>query len=212
MINILIADDHPYLRRGLAQILTDEFPGAVVGEASNVPELLEQAQKQRWDVVVLDLNMPGRGGLEGLHELHRLCPNLPVLVLSVHPEDQFAVRVLRAGGAGYLTKESAPQQLVLAIKTIRAGGKFITPKAAELLAAHVHQHGDSEQPLHGSLSDREYEVFRLIAAGNTITEISDQLSLSVKTISTYRSRILEKLGLKTNADLARYAVQHRLLE
>ncbi len=212
MINILLADDHPYLRRGLAQILTDEFPGAVIGEASNIPELLEQAQKQRWDVVVLDLNMPGRGGMDGLHELKRLCPTLPILVLSVNPEDQFAVRVLRAGGAGYLTKESAPQQLVLAIRTIQAGGKFITPKAAELLAAHIHQHGNSEQPLHDSLSDREYEVFRLIAAGKTITEISGQLSLSIKTISTYRSRILEKLRLKTNADLARYAMQHHLLE
>jgi two-component system invasion response regulator UvrY len=212
MINILLADDHPYLRRGLAQILIDEFPGAVIGEASNAPELLEQAQKQRWDVVVLDLNMPGRGGLEALHELKRLYPSLPVLILSMYPEDQFAVRVLRAGGAGYLTKESAPQQLVLAIKTIWAGGTFITTKAAELLATHVHQHGNHEQPLHNTLSDREYQVFRLIAAGNTITEISDQLSLSVKTISTYRSRILEKLNLKTNADLARYAVQHRLVE
>ena len=212
MINILLADDHPYLRCGLAQILTDEFPGAMIGEASNIHELLEQAQKQRWDMVVLDLNMPGRGGIEGLHELKRLYPNLPVLVLSVHPEDQFAVRVLRAGGAGYLTKESAPQQLVLAVKTIQGGGKFITPKAAELLAAHIHQHGHSEQPLHGSLSDREYEVFRFIASGKTITEIADQLSLSIKTISTYRSRILEKLNLKTNADLARYAVEHRLLE
>jgi len=163
-------------------------------------------------MVVLDLNMPGRGGMEGLHELKRLCPNLPVLVLSVHPEDQFAVRVLRAGGAGYLTKESAPQQLVLAVKTIQTGGKFITPKAAELLAAHIHQHGNSEQPLHGSLSDREYEVFRFIATGKTITEIADHLSLSIKTISTYRSRILEKLNLKTNADLARYAVEHHLLE
>lgn len=212
MINILLADDHPYTRRGLAQILTDEFPGAVIGEASNIPELLEQAQKRQWDVVVLDLNMPGRGGMDGLHELRRLYPTLPILVLSVNPYDQFAVRVLRAGGAGYLTKESAPEQLVLAIRTIQSGRKFITPKAAELLAAHIHQHGNSEQPLHSSLSDREYEVFRLIAAGKTITEISDQLSLSIKTISTYRSRILEKLSLKTNADLARYAMQHHLLE
>jgi DNA-binding NarL/FixJ family response regulator len=212
MINILLADDHPYLRRGLIQILIDEFPGAVIGEASNVPELLEQAQKQRWDVVVLDLTMPGRGGLEGLHELKRLCPSLPVLVLSMHPEDQFAVRVLRAGGAGYLTKESAPQELVHAIKTIWKRGKYITPNTAELLAAQLHQHGDSEQPLHNSLSDREHQVFSLIAAGRTITDISDQLSLSVKTISTYRSRILTKLNLKTNADLARYAVQHRIVE
>lgn len=212
MINILLADDHPYLRRGVVQILTDEFPGAVIGEASNVPELLEQAQKQRWDVVVLDLNMPGRGGLEALHELKRLFPSIPVLVLSMHPEDQFAVRVLRAGGAGYLTKESAPQELVNAIKAIWKGGKYITPKAAELLAAHLHQHGDSEQPLHRSLSDREYQVFCLIAAGSTITDISDQLSLSIKTISTYRSRILVKLDLKTNADLARYAVQHGIVE
>ena len=212
MINILLADDHPYLRRGLVQILTDEFPGAVIGEASNAPELLEQVQKQRWDVVVLDLNMPGRGGLEALHELKRLFSSLPVLVLSMHPEDQFAVRVLRAGGAGYLTKESAPQELVHAIKAIWKGGKYITPKAAELLAAHLHQHGDSEQPLHRSLSDREYRVFCLIAAGSTITDISDQLSLSIKTISTYRSRILAKLDLKTNADLARYAVKHGIVE
>ena len=192
MINILLADDHPYLRRGLQQILIDAFPGAMIGEASNVPELLEQAQKLRWDVVVLDLAMPGRGGLEGLHELKRLLPHLPVMVLSVHPEDQFAVRVLRAGGAGYLTKESAPQELVL--------------------ASHLHQRGDHDQPLHSSLSDREDQVFRLIAGGRTITEIADQLSLSIKTISTYRTRILEKLNLKTNADLARYAVQHHLLK
>lgn len=212
MINVLLADDHPYLRRGLSQILTDEFPGAVIGEASNVPELLEQAQKHRWDVVVLDLTMPGRGGLEGLHELKRLFPHLPVLVLSVHPEDQFAVRVLRAGGAGYLTKESAPQELVQAIKVISRGGKYITSKAAELLASHLHQHGDHDQPLHSSLSDREDQVFRLIAGGGTITDIADQLSLSIKTVSTYRTRILEKLNLKTNADLARYAIQHHLVE
>jgi DNA-binding NarL/FixJ family response regulator len=212
MINILLVDDHPYLRRGLVQILIDEFPGAVIGEASNVPELLERAQKQRWDVVVLDLTRPGRGGREGLHELTRLCPSLPVLVLSMHPEDQFAVRVLRAGGAGYLTKESAPQELVHAIRTIWKGGKYISPNTAELLATHLQQHGDSDQPLHDSLSDRENQVFRLIAAGHTITDISNELSLSVKTISTYRSRILTKLNLKTNADLARYAVQHRIVE
>lgn len=212
MLNILLADDHPYLRRGLVQILADEFPGAVIGETSNVPELLEQASTRAWDVVVLDLNMPGRGGLEGLHELKRLFSNLPVLVLSVHPEDQFAVRVLRAGGAGYLTKESAPQELVQAIKAVLRGGKYITPQVAELLASHIHQRGDQNQPLHSALSDREDQVFRLIAGGRTMTEISDQLSLSIKTVSTYRSRILEKLNLKTNADLARYAVQHHLVE
>ena len=211
MISILLADDHPYLRRGLSQILTDEFSGAVIGETSNVPELLEQARQRRWDVVVLDLTMPGRSGLEGLRELKRLFPHLPVLVLSMHPDDQFAVRVLRAGGSGYLTKESAPQELVQAIKVVSRGGKYITPKAAELLASHVHQ-GDHEQPLHNSLSDREDQVFRLIAGGCTITEISDRLSLSIKTVSTYRTRILEKLNLKTNADLARYAVQHHLVE
>ena len=212
MIKILLADDHPYLRRGLIQILTDEFPGAMIGEASNVPELLEHARKQLWDVVVLDLTMPGRDGLEALHELKRLYPSLPVLVLSMHPEDQFAVRVLRAGGAGYLTKESVPQVLVQAIKAVWRGGKYITPKTAALLAAYLHQHGDNEQSPHAALSDREYQVFRLIAAGRTITDISDQLSLSVKTVSTYRSRILAKLNLKTNVDVARYAVEHRLLE
>lgn len=212
MISILLADDHPYLRRGLVQILIDEFPGVMIGEASNASELLELAQKQRWHVVVLDLKMPGCGGLEALDELRRLSPGLPVLVLSMYPEDQLAVRVLRAGGAGYLTKESAPQELVHAIKAICKGGKYITPSTAELLAAHLHQHGDSEQPLHNSLSDREYQVFCLIAAGRTITDISDQLSLSVKTISTYRSRILTKLNLNTNADVARYAVQQRIVE
>lgn len=211
MINILVADDHPYLRRGLMQILRDEFPGAVIGEVANVPELLEQAQKLRWDIVVLDLTMPGRGGLEALHELKRLCPNLPILVLSMHPEDQFAVRVLRAGGAGYLTKESVPQEFVRAVRILWKGGKYITPKAAELLAAYVDRHGDTEQPLHDSLSDREYEVFRMIAAGQTITEISEQLALSIKTISTYRSRVLEKLHLSNNVDLVRYAVEHHLL-
>jgi two-component system invasion response regulator UvrY len=133
-------------------------------------------------------------------------------VLSMHPEDQFAVRVLRAGGAGYLTKETAPQELVHAIKAIWKGGKYITPNTAGLLATHFYQHGDSEQPAHNFLSDREHQVFSLIAAGHTVTDISDQLSLSVKTISTYRSRILTKLNLKTNADLARYAVQHRIVE
>ncbi len=212
MMHIILADDHPYLRRGLIQILTDSFLGVVIGEVSSVPELLDLAQKRHWDIVVLDLTMPGRGGLEALHELRRLCPSLPVLVLSMHPEDQFAVRVLRAGGAGYLTKESAPQELVQAIKTISQGGRYITPKAAALLAVHLQQYGANEQPPHTALSDREYHVFRLLAGGCTVTEIADRLSLSMKTVSTYRTRILIKLNLKTNADLARYAVEHHLLE
>ena len=211
MIRILIADDHPFVRRGVKQVLTDEFPGAVIGEASTAPELLELAGKSRWDLVVLDLTMPGRGGLDALHELKAGCPDTPVLVLSMHPEDQFAVRVLRAGAAGYLTKESIPEELVHAVKKLMAGGRYIRPSVADLLATQLQQ-GDGLQPPHTRLSDREFQVLGLIAHGKTITHIAEELSLSVKSVSTYRARIVEKLHLKSTADLTRYALEHRLIE
>ncbi len=210
MIRILIADDHPFVRRGVTQVLTDEFTGVVVGEAATTPELLEQAGKQRWNLIVLDLTMPGRSGLDALHELRAICPDTPVLVLSMHPEDQFAVRVLRAGASGYLTKESIPEELVQAIRKIMAGGKYIRPSVAELLATQLQQ-GDADQPPHAKLSDREFQVLGLIAHGKTVTKIAEELCLSVKSVSTYRARIVEKLHLKTTADLTRYALEHRLI-
>ncbi|MGE3153597.1 MAG: response regulator [Nitrospiraceae bacterium] len=211
MIRILIADDHPLVRRGVMQILADEVPRAVIEEASSAPELLQLASRHTWDMVVLDLTMPGRSGLDALHELKELCPTTPVLVLSMHPEDQFALRVLRAGAAGYLTKESVPDELVQAVRRILGGGRYIRPSIAELLAAQI-QDGDEDRPPHHKLSDREFQVLNLIARGKTVTDIAEELCLSVKTISTYRSRILEKLKLKTTADLTRYAIVHCLAE
>jgi two-component system invasion response regulator UvrY len=210
MIRILIADDHPFVRRGVKQVLTDEFPDVVIGEASTAQELLELAGKHRWNLVVLDLTMPGRGGLDALHELKAGRPDTPVLVLSMHPEDQFAVRVLRAGAAGYLTKESIPEELVQAVKKIMAGGKYIRPSVADLLAMQLQQ-VDADQPPHARLSDREFQVLGLIAQGKTVTHIAEELSLSVKSVSTYRARIVEKLHLKSTADLTRYALEHRLI-
>jgi len=210
MIRILIADDHPFVRRGVKQVLTDEFPGVVIGEASTAPELLELAGKHPWNLVVLDLTMPGRDGLDALHELKSRCPDTPVLVLSMHPEDQFAVRVLRAGAAGYLTKESIPEELVQAVRKILTDGKYIRPSVADLLATQLQQ-GDANQPPHARLSDREFQVLGLIAHGKSVTHIAEELSLSVKSVSTYRARIVEKLHLKSTADLTRYALEHRLI-
>jgi len=210
MIRILIADDHPFVRRGVKQVLTDEFPGVVLGEASTAPEVLEQAGKHRWNLIILDLTMPGRDGLDALHELKLRCPDTPVLVLSMHPEDQFAVRVLRAGAAGYLTKESIPEELVQAVRKIMADGRYIRPSIADLLATQLQQ-GDGNQPPHARLSDREFQVLGLIAHGKTVTHIAEELSLSVKSVSTYRARIMEKLHLNSTADLTRYALEHHLI-
>lgn len=211
MIRILIADDHPSVRRGVKQILADEFGGALIGEASTAPEVLDQAGKQRWNLIVLDLTMPGRSGLDALHELKAAHPEIPILVLSMHPEDQFAVRVLRAGASGYLTKESVAEDMILAVKRILAGGKYISPSVAELLATQLHE-GDGNQPPHTKLSDREFQVMNLMAQGKTVTTIAEDLCLSVKSISTYRARILEKLNLHSTAELVRYALQHHLVE
>lgn len=209
MIRILIADDHPVVRQGLKQILADERDMKVAGEASNTVELVEKIRNERWDIVLLDITMPGRGGLDALKELRRDSPKLPVLVLSMHPEDQFGLRVLRSGAAGYLTKDSAPEELVKAIRKVCTGGKYISPSLAEKLAIHLE--AGIEKPPHEILSDREYQVMCLIAAGKTVSEVAKEVSLSVKTISTYRSRILEKMKVKTNAELTRYAIQHGLV-
>src|SRR5438093_3625560 len=208
-MRILIADDHAVVRRGLKQILADEFKQAHFGEAANAREALERIRKENWDTVVLDITMPGRSGLEALKEIKEARPKLPVLVLSMHPEDQFAVRVLKSGASGYMTKESAPEELVGAVKKIVQGGRYVSPTLAEKMAMYLPV--DPKKKPHEKLSDREFQVMRLIASGKTVSEIARMLSLSVRTISTYRARILEKTGMKTNAELTHYAFQHQLV-
>lgn len=208
MIRILVADDHAIVRRGLIQILAEHCDMSVVGEASDAAELFALARAQQWDIVVLDVSMPGRGGLEVLKELKTEFPARPVLILSVHPEDQYAVRALRAGAAGYLTKDSAPAELVNAIRKAMQGGKYVSPSLAEKLAFNLAP--DPDRLPHEALSDREYQVLCAIASGKTVSEIAEEMSLSVKTISTYRTRLLEKMNLKNNAELTHYAIQHGL--
>ena len=210
-MRVLIVDDHAIIRRGLQQILSDEYKDIELGEAENAQEALDSVMQDDWDVVILDISMPGRSGLDVLKEIKKERSRLPVLVLSIHPEDQFATRVLKAGASGYMTKETAPDELVTAVNKVLSGGKYISPSLAELLASDLEM--DSQgAPLHRRLSDREYEVLRMIASGKTVSEIAVELSLSVKTISTYRSRILEKVHMKSNAELTRYAIRHGLVE
>jgi DNA-binding NarL/FixJ family response regulator len=210
-MRVLIVDDHAVVRRGLEQILVDSLKEIVVGEASNAEDAIRLVDRQEWDVVVLDISMPGRSGLDALKEIKKIRPNLPVLILSIHPEDEFATRVLRAGASGYMTKETAPDELVNAINKVVAGGKYVSAALAEKLASDLEKDLGGAPP-HKRLSDREYEVLLLIASGHTISEIAEDLSLSVKTISTYRARILEKTDLKGNADLVRYAITHGLVD
>jgi len=209
MINILIADDHAIVREGLKQIVSSQSDMEVTGEAHNAQGVLDLVKARNWDVVVLDINMPGRNGLEVLKELKQERPRLPVLVLSVHPEEQYGIRVLKAGAAGFMNKESAPEELVTAIRKVIRGGKYLTPTLAERLAFRVAD--GSEAHPHEKLSDRELQVLCLIASGKTVTEIAGDLSLSVKTISTYRARILEKMSMKSSAELTRYALQNHLV-
>jgi DNA-binding NarL/FixJ family response regulator len=210
MIKVIIADDHPVVRQGLKQILADEPDIAVVGEANNTQELLRQVWSQSCDVVVLDITMPGRDGLDALRELRRERPKLPVLILSIHPEDQFGLRVLKAGAAGYMTKETAPDELVKAIRKVFSGGKYLSSTLAEKIAFDLDR--DTIKPPHEALSDREYAVMCLLASGKTVSEVSRELSLSVKTVSTHRARILEKMKMKTNAELTHYAIKNRLVD
>jgi DNA-binding NarL/FixJ family response regulator len=210
MLRILIADDHPIVRQGLKQILSEEPDIEVVGEAQNCQEVLELVRKQDWDIVVLDITMPGRGGLDVLKELKQERPKLPVLILSVHPEDQYAVRALKAHASGYMTKDSAPEELVKAIRKILRGGKYISPTLADKLAFDLE--AENEKPLHETLSDREHQVLLMIASGKTVSEIAEELSLSVKTIDTYRARILEKMKMKTNAELTHYAIKNGIVD
>jgi two-component system invasion response regulator UvrY len=210
MLRVLIADDHAVVRQGLRQILGGIPELGTLGEADNGQDTLDKVRAEPWDVLVLDMSMPGRGGLDILRDVRRERPQTRVLVLSMHPEDQFAVRMLKAGAAGYMTKESAPEELVAAVRKIITGGKYVSATLAEKLAFDVDR--DNDKPLHESLSDREFQVLRLLASGRTVQQIADELMLSPKTISTYRARVLEKLKMKTNAELIYYAIQNRLVE
>jgi two-component system, NarL family, invasion response regulator UvrY len=206
-MKILIVDDHAIFREGLKRILHDDFKEATFGEAGNATEALEQVWKRKWDLVLLDITMHGRTGLDVLKEIRSSASTLPVLILSGHPEEQYAVRVLKAGAAGYLTKESASQELCNAVRKLLGGGKYISASLAEQLATEIQS---PQRDLHEALSNREYQVMLLIAAGKVPKEIGNELSLSAKTISTYRSRILEKLRLRNNAEIMRYVVERKL--
>lgn len=209
MIRVLIADDHAVVRRGLSQIINETQGMEVVAEAIDGGEVIDRTRDTPVDIVVLDLNMPGRSGFDALKHLKAEKPDLPVLVLSMHSEDQYALRVLRAGASGYLSKESAPDELVRAIRSVSSGSRHVSAAVAELLVTHLG--GDTEKPLHEQLSDREFQVMRMLAGGASVKEIGVALSLSVKTVSTYRSRILEKMNMKSNADLTHYAIKNGLI-
>ena len=210
MIRVLIADDHAILRRGLREILMRELEGVVCGEAENAQQVLAQVQSQNWDLAIVDITMPGRSGLDVLRDLQRVQPGLPVLVLSMHPEDQYGKRVLKAGASGYMNKESAPEELIKAIRKVLAGGRYVSPALAEKLA--VEWGTNAGQPLHENLSDREFEVLRMMALGKTTSQIAAELHLSVTTVSTYRARILEKMNMTTTAELMRYALRNNLVD
>jgi two-component system invasion response regulator UvrY len=208
MLRILIADDHPVVRQGLKQIVSEAADIVVGDEATDGHEVLNKIRAGNYDVVLLDITMPGKDGIDVLTQLKYEKPNLPVLIISMHPEEQFAVRALRAGASGYLTKESTPDELITAIYKVSTGGRYISASLAENLAYLVQK---VEQLPHETLSDREYQVMRLIASGKTITDIAKELSLSVKTISTYRARILEKMKMENNVELTRYAMKNQLV-
>jgi DNA-binding NarL/FixJ family response regulator len=208
-MRVLIADDHPVVRHGLRQMLAREADVTVVGEARDGQEVIELCGRVAWDVAVLDYQMPGKNGLELVKELRHRFPGRSVLILSMYPEDTYAVRALKAGASGYLTKESAPEDLVAAIRKVAAGGKYITPALGERLALDLED--TRSMPTHESLSDREYQIMWMIVSGKALTQIGQELGLSPNTISTYRARILRKMGMKSNAELLHYAIQHHLV-
>jgi len=209
-IRILIADDHAIVRAGLKQFIANEPDMIVAGEAADGAETLAFVHEHECDVVLLDLSMPGKNGIDTLRQLKRSRPELPVLILSGHSERQYAVSLLRAGASGYVNKESASDQLVSAIRTAIKGGKYVSPTVAQALVSDLS--GDGEKPLHASLSRREFQIFYKLAGGTTVSKIAEELFLSVKTVSTYRTRVLEKMEMTSNADLTHYAVKNNLID
>jgi two-component system, NarL family, invasion response regulator UvrY len=209
MVKIIIADDHPAIRKGVRLILQAEYPGAEFGEAANAAEVFKLLRQHKWDVLIMDMDMPGRNGLEALKQIKEERIDVKTLIFSMHPEGQIAVRALKAGAHGYLGKDAPDGELARAVQTLLAGKKFITPEVAEQMAAQLENPGDKAP--HELLSDREYQTLLLFASGKTVSQIAEELSLSVPTISTYRARILEKMGMKNNAELTSYAVRNKLV-
>jgi two-component system, NarL family, invasion response regulator UvrY len=209
-MRVLIADDHAVFRRGLKETIAEAFPKVTFGEAKTGQETVSLVRRQDWEIVILDISMPGLSGLDILDDVRRLRPKLPVLFLSMHPEEQYARRALKSGAAGYLTKDSIPEELKDAVRRILAGGRYVSATLAEKLAFDLR--GGADTPVHELLSSREFQVLRMIASGKTVKQIADEISLSVKTVSTYRARILEKAGMKTTAELIRYAIQAQLVD
>ncbi len=209
MIRILVADDHIVVRRGLRMILLEGFPGATIEEVGDAEDLVKQVIKESWDVVISDLSMPGRSGLDALQQIKQIKPTLPVLILSIHPEDQYAIRVLKAGASGYLSKDMAPDELVNAVQKVMVGKKYITAAVAEKLTSIFDD--DKNKAPHELLSDREFSVLKMLASGKSVSEIAESLFLSVTTVSTYRARIISKMNLKNNAELTLYAIENKLL-
>jgi DNA-binding NarL/FixJ family response regulator len=210
MIKIFIVDDHSFVREGIKYVLKGNTDIKVTGEASSGQEALDKIKDEEFDVIVLDITMPGKNGLDILKDIKRLYPKLPVLILSMHPEDQFGIRLLQAGAAGYITKQAAPTELVLAIRKIYSGGKYLSPALAEKIAFHLEQ--DTIKAPHERLSDREFQIMRMLSIGKTVTEIAQELSLSVKTVSTHRTHIMEKMKMASNAELASYSKVHNLID
>ena len=211
MIKVLVSDDHAVLRTGVTKILMHGLEGVVCGEAGNAEEILEQVQNHEWDLVILDINMPGRSGIEVLREIRRLRPSLPVLVLSMHPEDQYGKRVLRTGASGFMNKDVAPEELIKAVHKVLSGGRYVSPVLAEKLAFDL-TNPNAGRAAHEALSEREFEVLRLIASGKAVSEIAEAIHLSVATVSTYRARILLKMNMTTTTELIRYGLENRLVE
>jgi DNA-binding NarL/FixJ family response regulator len=209
MIKILIADDHAVVRKGLRQILLEEYPSAQIGEVADAENLLAEVIKGDWNIVICDMNMPGRSGLDALTQIKQVAPQLPVLIMSMYPEDQYALRVLKAGASGYLGKDNIHDDIIKAVQTVKLGKKYITATIAEKLANALGE--DSATQPHEHLSDREFDVFKLLAGGKAVSDIASQLSLSATTVSTYRSRIMEKMNMKSNAELTRYALEKALI-
>ena len=209
MLRILIADDHAIVRKGMKQILQEQYPSVIIGEVSDAEALITQALNHEWDLVICDMSMPGRSGLDALRQLKQAIPHMPILIMSMYPEDQYALRALKAGASGYLGKETIHDDLVRAIETVRAGKRFITPSIAEKLADAFGM--NTSRPQHETLSDREFDVFKLLASGKSVSEIAVKLLLSATTISTYRSRILEKMNMSSNAELTRYALENKII-
>jgi two-component system, NarL family, invasion response regulator UvrY len=210
MLRILIADDHALIRKGLKQILLEEYPSALVEEVNDAEGVIKKAITNEWDIIISDLSMPGRSGLDMVQQLKQNFPKLPVLILSIYPEEQYAIRVLKAGAAGYLSKDAAAEELVEAVQRVLQGRKYISSSIAEKIVEDLGQNSSGQAP-HELLSNREFDVFKLLTSGKTVSEIADQFSLSATTVSTYRSRILEKMNMRNNAELTRYALENKLI-